>query len=77
VPPRSVGARRALLNRIGIGRFRWTLGPRGFLAEYTLPLAGDPPPLGVRLRAIAAGVLEYRKFEPLLTRFEELAQRMR
>jgi hypothetical protein len=28
-------------------------------------------------RAIAAGVLEYRKFEPLLTRFEELALRMR
>ena len=41
-----------------------------------LPLASDPPSPADRLRAIAAGVLEYRRFEPLLMRFEELARRI-
>ena len=42
----------------------------------TLPLTDGLPPLAARLHAIAAGVLEYRKFEPLLTRFEDLATRV-
>lgn len=41
-----------------------------------LPLAADPLSLAARLRIIAAGVLEYRHFEPLLTRFEDLARRL-
>ena len=42
----------------------------------TLPLTEGAPPFAARLTAIAAGLLEYRKFEPLLTRFEDLARRM-
>ena len=42
----------------------------------TLPLADGLPSFPIRLRAIAAGVLEYRRFEPLLTRFEDLAKRV-
>ncbi|HXG55313.1 MAG TPA: phytanoyl-CoA dioxygenase family protein [Vicinamibacterales bacterium] len=39
-----------------------------------LPLTEAPPPLAVRLRGIAWGLVRYRTFEPLLTRFEGVAQ---
>jgi hypothetical protein len=42
-----------------------------------VPLADPPPPLAERLHAIATGVLEFRKYEPLLRRFEDLATRLR
>jgi phytanoyl-CoA dioxygenase PhyH len=41
-----------------------------------VPLGGPPPPLDARLRAIGAGLVEYRKFEPSLIRFERLAERL-
>jgi len=41
-----------------------------------VPLAGPLPPHVERLRAIAAAILEYRKFEPLLLRYQETAKRI-
>jgi hypothetical protein len=40
------------------------------------PIDGPLPPLEMRLQAIAGGILRYRKFEPRLMRFEELATRL-
>ena len=42
-------------------------------SELPLVPLDSLPALASRLRAIAAGVLEYRRFEPLVGRFEELA----
>ena len=43
-----------------------------------LPLAAldSVPPIETRLGAIAAGILNYRKFEPLVGRFADLAERI-
>ena len=39
-------------------------------------LTGPLPPHGERLRAVASAVLEYKKFEPLLLRYQDVAKRI-
>jgi hypothetical protein len=41
-----------------------------------ISLDGALPPLSQRLRAIAAAILEYKKFEPLAMRYAEVARRL-
>jgi hypothetical protein len=41
-----------------------------------VPLTGPLPPHGERLRAVASAILEYKKFEPLLLRYQGVATRI-